>query len=78
MKGTILVVEDDLDSSNMLRELLGMADYAVESAETADDCVMVTFPFFFDTVCTVLALMRVRATVSASGLFPVIGTSLPS
>ncbi|WP_437539541.1 response regulator [Sorangium sp. So ce726] len=39
MKGTILVVEDDLDSSNMLRELLGMADYAVESAETADQAI---------------------------------------
>ncbi|WP_437804095.1 response regulator [Sorangium sp. So ce693] len=39
MKGTILVVEDDLDSSNMLRELLAMADYAVESAETADEAI---------------------------------------
>ncbi|WP_438044672.1 response regulator [Sorangium sp. So ce128] len=39
MKGTILVVEDDSDSIDMLREMLRMADYAVESADTADQAI---------------------------------------
>ncbi|AUX43935.1 uncharacterized protein SOCE26_053910 [Sorangium cellulosum] len=39
MKATILVVEDDRDSSEMLREMFGMADYEVESADTADRAV---------------------------------------
>ncbi|WP_437747790.1 response regulator [Sorangium sp. So ce302] len=39
MKGTILVVEDDSDSIDMLREMLRMAGYAVESADTADQAI---------------------------------------
>jgi two-component system phosphate regulon response regulator OmpR len=35
-KTAILVVEDDADSAEMLAEMLAMADYAVETAGTAD------------------------------------------
>ncbi|WP_434048742.1 MULTISPECIES: response regulator [Sorangium] len=35
----ILVIEDDRDSSEMLMEMLGMADYEVELAHTADQAI---------------------------------------
>ncbi|AGP37710.1 hypothetical protein BE04_04845 [Sorangium cellulosum] len=35
----ILVIEDDIESSEMLREMLGMADYEVEPARTADKAI---------------------------------------
>ena len=34
---TILVAEDDPSSSEMLAEMLQMADYTVETAETAEE-----------------------------------------
>src|SRR5262245_54484472 len=48
------------------------------SADTTDVWVVVIFPPFFEIVCTVFALVRVRATISASGLLPLTGLSLPS
>ncbi|WP_437683867.1 response regulator [Sorangium sp. So ce131] len=39
MKATILVVEDDRDSTDMLREMFRMADYEIESADTADGAI---------------------------------------
>ncbi|WP_437751185.1 response regulator [Sorangium sp. So ce1389] len=38
-KEKILVIEDDRDSSNMLLEMLRMANYEAESASTADQAV---------------------------------------
>ncbi|WP_437805151.1 response regulator [Sorangium sp. So ce1078] len=39
MKTTILLVEDDYASSQMLEEMLTMADYDVETADTLDKAV---------------------------------------
>ncbi|WP_438002708.1 response regulator [Sorangium sp. So ce321] len=38
-RAKILVIEDDRDSSDMLLEMLQMADYEVESARTADQAI---------------------------------------
>ncbi|MGK3984131.1 response regulator [Sorangium sp. So ce136] len=38
-RAKILVIEDDRDSSEMLLEMLQMADYEVESARTADQAI---------------------------------------
>ncbi|XXX71724.1 response regulator [Sorangium sp. So ce134] len=38
-RAKILVIEDDRDSSDMLLEMLGMADYEVESVHSADQAV---------------------------------------
>src|SRR5258705_2237673 len=48
------------------------------SLDTADVWLVVTLPLFFEIVFTMFASTRVRATMSASGLFPVTGVSLPS
>ncbi|WP_437496722.1 response regulator [Sorangium sp. So ce1099] len=38
-RAKVLVIEDDRDSSDMLLEMLRMADYEVESARTADQAI---------------------------------------
>jgi DNA-binding response OmpR family regulator len=62
MKGTILVVEDDLDSSNMLRELLRMADYAVEAADTADEAIAAMTERRFDAALVDLTVSGATTT----------------
>ncbi|KYF76312.1 hypothetical protein BE20_07355 [Sorangium cellulosum] len=58
----ILVIEDDPDSSDMLLEMLGMADYDVESARTADQAIAALKERRFGAALLDLTLNGVTAT----------------
>jgi DNA-binding response OmpR family regulator len=53
---TILVVEDDPSSSEMLEEMLGLEDYAVETTDSVTETLLVLGARHFDAVLLDLSL----------------------